>query len=65
MFQRIQSIFSIKIKKLKITLVDTGEETQTGGRIKKVKKYLKIHFMTYGDGLSNVNINKLLHLQKK
>lgn len=61
------NILNKKLKKnWKITLVDTGEETQTGGRIKKVKKYLNSTFlMTYGDGLSNVNINKLLHFHKK
>ncbi|MDA9754472.1 glucose-1-phosphate cytidylyltransferase [Candidatus Pelagibacter sp.] len=61
------NILNKKLKRnWKITLVDTGEETQTGGRIKKVKKYLNSTFlMTYGDGLSNVNINKLLHFHKK
>ena len=61
------NILNKKLKRnWKITLVDTGESTQTGGRIKKVKKYLNSTFlMTYGDGLSNVNINKLLHFHKK
>ena len=60
------NILNKKLKRnWKITLVDTGEETQTGGRIKKVKKYLNSTFlMTYGDGLSNVNINKLSCLDK-
>jgi len=47
----------------KITLVDTGQNTMTGGRIARVKKYLKNEenfCMTYGDGVSNVNINKLI-----
>ena len=49
-----------------ITLVDTGAETQTGGRLKRVEKYLKPEFcMTYGDGLSNVNIKKLINFHKK
>lgn len=47
----------------KVTLVDTGEETQTGGRLKRVREYVKNDKMfcfTYGDGLSDVNIDKLL-----
>ena len=44
-----------------INLVDTGLETSTGGRIKKLECYLNDEFMlTYGDGLSNVNIENLL-----
>ena len=42
---------------IKIKILDTGIETATGGRIKQAKKYLDEPFlMTYGDGLSNVNI---------
>jgi len=50
----------------KVTLVDTGLETMTGGRIKNVEKYLdgETFMATYGDGLSNVNINKLLAFHK-
>jgi glucose-1-phosphate cytidylyltransferase len=50
----------------KVTLVDTGLETLKGGRIKKVEKYLdsEINMLTYGDGLSDVNINKLLEFHK-
>ena len=46
----------------KITLVDTGVKTMTGGRIKRVKEYIgnEPFMFTYGDGLSNVNIKKLL-----
>lgn len=48
-----------------MTLVDTGDDTLTGGRILKIKKYIKSDFLlTYGDGLSNVNINKLIHFHK-
>ena len=52
----------------KITLVDTGINTLTGGRIRKLKKYFKeTFFCTYGDGVSNININNLLkfHLKHK
>lgn len=51
----------------KITLVDTGVNTMTGGRIKRVRKYLgdETFMLTYGDGLSNVNINSLLRFHKQ
>lgn len=44
-----------------VTIVDTGPETLTGGRIKQVKKYIddENFMLTYGDGLSNVNIKEL------
>jgi glucose-1-phosphate cytidylyltransferase len=49
-----------------ITLINTGEDTQTGGRILKIKDYVDSTFcLTYGDGLSNVNIKKLLTFHKK
>ena len=46
----------------KVTLVDTGLETMTGGRIKRVQKYVgKEPFMlTYGDGVSDVDVNELV-----
>lgn len=45
----------------KVTLVDTGLETMTGGRIKALSKYFnRTFFLTYGDGLSNVDLDKLL-----
>lgn len=52
----------------KVTLIDTGIDTNTGGRIKKVKDYLKnedIFCCTYGDGLGNINISELINLHKK
>ena len=52
----------------KVSLVDTGEETMTGGRLKRVKKYLanESEFcFTYGDGVSNVNISDLIEHHKK
>ena len=51
----------------KITLVDTGELTQTGGRIKRVQKYIgeKPFLLTYGDGVSNVDIKKLVNFHNK
>ena len=49
-----------------IRLIDTGEDTNTAGRILRVKKYVKDNFLlTYGDGLSNVNIKELINLHYK
>ena len=66
----IQKYFqNCKLKKgIKINCIKTGKKTMTGGRIKRLKKYLKSDFLlTYGDGLSNVNLKKLLdfHQRKK
>ncbi len=46
----------------KVTLVDTGTETMTGGRIKRVAPYIgnETFMLTYGDGVSNVNISELV-----
>jgi glucose-1-phosphate cytidylyltransferase len=49
-----------------LTLEDTGLETSTGGRIKRLEHQLDDEFMlTYGDGLSNVNIEQLLEHHKR
>lgn len=50
----------------KITLVDTGINTMTGGRLKKVKEHVdnETFCFTYGDGLSNVNISELIDFHK-
>ena len=50
------------IEPWKVTVIDTGYNTMTGGRIKRVQKYLdgEPFFMTYGDGVCDVDINKLL-----
>ena len=51
----------------KVTLVDTGENTMTGGRVKRIADYVKdeeAFCLTYGDGLSDVNITKLLAFHK-
>jgi glucose-1-phosphate cytidylyltransferase len=49
-----------------VTLVDTGAETMTGGRIKRVAPYIgnETFMLTYGDGISDVNIKKLLEYHK-
>ncbi len=45
-----------------VTLADTGQETMTGGRLKRIQKYITddCFMVTYGDGVSDVDINKLL-----
>jgi len=50
----------------KVTLIDTGNETNTAGRIKKIQKYTgnESFMLTYGDGVSNVNIPELLKFHK-
>jgi glucose-1-phosphate cytidylyltransferase len=50
-----------------VTLVDTGENTMTGGRLKRVEKYIgdDDFCFTYGDGLSNVNISDTIEFHKK
>ncbi len=46
----------------KVTLIDTGLNTMTGGRLKQIQKYLDgdTFLMTYGDGVSNIDLNELL-----
>lgn len=46
----------------RVTLADTGPETMTGGRVKRIQKYIDADtfMVTYGDGLSNVNLHDLL-----
>ena len=53
-------------KKIKINLIETGKNTMTGGRLKRLSSYLdKTFLMTYGDGLSNINLNKLINFHNK
>jgi glucose-1-phosphate cytidylyltransferase len=51
----------------RVSLIDTGENTQTGGRLKRVEPYIRDEdsfCLTYGDGLSNVNISQLIKFHK-
>lgn len=50
----------------KITLVDTGLNTMTGGRVKRIQKYIgnESFMLTYGDGVSNIDIGKLVEFHK-
>ena len=63
----IRKYFKNKKLKWNVKLIDTGLKTMTGGRIKRLKKYIgkDRFFLTYGDGLSNVNLIKLLNFHKR
>lgn len=54
------------VEQWKVTLVNTGLDTMTGGRVKRVKEYLgnETFMLTYGDGVGNVDISKLLEFHK-
>lgn len=51
----------------KVTLLDTGLNTMTGGRVKRAKNFInnETFMLTYGDGVSNVDLNELLNFHKK
>lgn len=59
-------VINKKSEPWRVTLVDTGEATMTGGRLKRVEPYIdgEVFMATYGDGLSNINISKLLEFHK-
>ena len=65
--ETIKKFFNKKFFDWNINLIETGKNTMTGGRLKRLKKYVgkKTFMMTYGDGLSNVNLSKLLKHHKK
>jgi glucose-1-phosphate cytidylyltransferase len=54
-------------EKFKVTLVDTGLNTNTAGRLKRVQKYIgnSTFMLTYGDGVSNINIQQLIQFHKQ
>ena len=63
----IKKFFNKNFFDWNINLIETGRNTMTGGRLKRLKKYIgeETFMMTYGDGLSNVNLKKLLKFHKK
>ena len=62
----IKKYFGKKFFDWNINLIDTGKNTMTGGRLKRLEPYLKDTFlMTYGDGLSNIHLSKLIDFHKK
>jgi glucose-1-phosphate cytidylyltransferase len=65
--QVIKSYFKKNKFKWNINLIDTGLKTMTGGRLKRLSAHLKdeTFLMTYGDGVSNVNLTKLINFHKK
>ncbi|QWD64380.1 glucose-1-phosphate cytidylyltransferase [Polynucleobacter sp. MWH-UH2A] len=77
-FKKLNSDFSInlgsgEVKLLQedpvgwnVTLIDTGASTMTGGRLKRMKKYIgnETFMVTYGDGVANINIQELVNFHK-
>ena len=61
------TVYETHIEPWKVTIVDTGLNTMTGGRIKRIQKYVgnEPFLMTYGDGVCDVDINKLIEFHKK
>ena len=62
----IKKYFKNFKKDWKINLVETGSDTLTGGRLKRLEKYLanETFLLTYGDGISNIDINQLVEFHK-
>jgi glucose-1-phosphate cytidylyltransferase len=60
-------LHNCKSEDIKLTLIDTGISTQTGGRIKRIKEYIRNEpfMLTYGDGLADINLKDLLDFHKK
>ena len=60
-------IHSSKTEKWRVTLVDTGTMTNTAGRIKRIRKYVEGEqfMLTYGDGVANIDINKLIDFHNR
>ena len=63
----IKNFFKKKQHDWKVSVVDTGKKTMTGGRVKRLKKHIgnETFFLTYGDGISNINIKRLFNFHKK
>ena len=59
-------IHTVNSEPWKITMVDTGEKSMTGGRLKRIEKYVDDTFLvTYGDGVADINITNLIDFHKK
>ena len=63
----VKEYFSDTFKDWKINLIDTGQKTMTGGRVKRIQKFIgnETCLLTYGDGLANINLNSLIDFHKK
>jgi len=67
MSENRMTVHNQKAEPWKVTLVDTGDDTMTGGRLKRVADYLKNEenfCLTYGDGVSDINITELIAFHK-
>ena len=67
-YEIIEKYFRKKVNKnINVSVINTGKETQTGGRLYKLKKFLKKEqfMLTYGDGLANINIKELIKFHNK
>jgi glucose-1-phosphate cytidylyltransferase len=60
-------VLGSKAESWKVTLIDTGLDTMTGGRIKKIKKHVanQTFMLTYGDGVGDINIKESVEFHKK
>lgn len=60
-------VHNSEVENWKVTLVDTGLDTMTGGRIKRIQRYIgdEPFMMTYGDGVSDVNVQELLQFHQQ
>jgi glucose-1-phosphate cytidylyltransferase len=68
MKENSMEVHNKRVEPWKITLVDTGEDSMTGGRIKRISEHVleeEIFFLTYGDGLSDIDITKSLEFHKQ
>lgn len=68
MDNNVMKVHKQRVEPWSVTLVDTGETTMTGGRLKRVKDFLNINedfCFTYGDGVSDLNITKLIKFHKQ
>lgn len=61
------TVHSSNVEPWKVTIVDTGYDTMTGGRVKRIEKYVgnEPFFLTYGDAVADIDIPKLLEFHKK
>jgi glucose-1-phosphate cytidylyltransferase len=60
-------VHDCKAEHWRVTLVDTGQSTMTGGRLKRIRKYIgeETFMMTYGDGIGNTDIRQLIEFHRK
>ena len=63
----IENFFRKKIFNWKVKIVNTGKKTMTGGRLKRLRKIIgnETFMMTYGDGISNIDLKKLIKFHKQ